>query len=284
MKKILNLALLLISFNLMAASSVIEGVLVDPNWANDAVNGEANINTVITEKLLGSDAQEGADEIKSAVLNAKFRALKIKLAKVSCEKEGNLFDITDESCTALLCTANEAQADVDCTADILNASSATKTSTCNATGTGFDYGACTLVSCNSGYEVSGNTCTEIIVPADVTETMDAVHTTIPLISWDSPLGGSIVFKMNTATADVSVAGAGIYLGVNYDYKISFNTSQDLTIHQGDEANCLSAGGAFDIFEVPDGFDGYCQGNGDIYILAPSAQGLKDWLDYKIANP
>ncbi|PWG73610.1 hypothetical protein DF186_22185, partial [Enterococcus hirae] len=79
------------------------------------------------EKLLGSDAPEGADEIKSAVINAKYEALNILLSDVSCE---GFFYYADKSCTALQCTPNEAQADVDCTGDILNASLATKTSTC----------------------------------------------------------------------------------------------------------------------------------------------------------
>ncbi len=39
-----------------------------------------------------------------------------------------------------------------------NASSATQTQTCNASGTGYTYGACTVQSCQSGYHLQNNSC------------------------------------------------------------------------------------------------------------------------------
>ena len=47
---------------------------------------------------------------------------------------------------------------VSCTGAIPNASAATKTRTCNAYGTSYVYGTCTVTACQSGYAVSNNTC------------------------------------------------------------------------------------------------------------------------------
>ncbi len=64
----------------------------------------------------------------------------------------------NNSCIPNVCTPNQTSDPVSCTFDISYSSSASRTKTCNAQGSGYDYGACTLGSCQSGFYSSGNSC------------------------------------------------------------------------------------------------------------------------------
>lgn len=60
-----------------------------------------------------------------------------------------------------VCTPNQSQS-VNCTADILNAALAAKTSTCDSKGSGYLYGTCQAKACKAGFTVSGNACEPLV--------------------------------------------------------------------------------------------------------------------------
>ena len=89
MKKIFWL--MIVSLAVIGASQTIITIIGDPNWHQT----ESNVETVISE------AVESGDEVRSDVLNAKFKALNKKLKRVECEQnEGSTFDFVTEECIA----------------------------------------------------------------------------------------------------------------------------------------------------------------------------------------
>lgn len=74
------------------------------------------------------------------------------------------YHLQNNSCVANACTPNQSYGSVDCKSEIPNASSASKTKTCNSFGTDFIYGACTVSTCQSGHYIKNNSCNAIASP------------------------------------------------------------------------------------------------------------------------
>lgn len=93
MRKLFILFILISSA--FAASQAILDIISNSNWTHDP----NNLDLVVNEKLLGQNDEGGPDDIRADVLNAKFKALHLKITKISCEKEGNVYNLETETCS-----------------------------------------------------------------------------------------------------------------------------------------------------------------------------------------
>ena len=79
---------LLVIFSTLGASSVIESIIGQSGWELDS----QNVENVISEPVIAGD------EVKSAVLNAKFQALSIKIDILECTNQGGTYDVATQNC------------------------------------------------------------------------------------------------------------------------------------------------------------------------------------------
>ncbi len=78
----------------------------------------------------------------------------------SCAATGCLtgYNLQNNSCIPNACNPSESYGSVSCTEEISYSADATKSQTCNATGSSFVYGACSVSGCLPDYHLSGNSC------------------------------------------------------------------------------------------------------------------------------
>lgn len=68
------------------------------------------------------------------------------------------YELKNGKCLPVICTASVALGAIDCSADIPNSAQASRSKSCNAQGTGYDYGTCSLSKCASGFYAVGSSC------------------------------------------------------------------------------------------------------------------------------
>ena len=80
--------LFIISLAAFSSTAIIEDILIDMNWINDE---EKTDNVITTPVITG-------DQIKSEILNAKFKALNKKIKRAKCKKNNGFYDFPNETC------------------------------------------------------------------------------------------------------------------------------------------------------------------------------------------
>lgn len=101
--------------------------------------------------------------------------------------------ISNNSCVPWACTPNSDQGKVDCKSEVPFSTLAEKTKTCNSVGDGYTYGGCQASTCESGYQLIGNSC----VPPICTVNQD--YGTVSCVG--EIAGSQVAEKTKTCNAD-----------------------------------------------------------------------------------